>query len=163
MSSICREYSNILLVSWGLLQHKTILVSDVSELGRVTHYPELIPGPSVVPWRVNLPVSVFFVSGGRAVRPERMTEMAYITNLPRLTRLLYELRSHVDVAAVRSISIASVASRGVELTVERDVVRDIVSRNVLILGIPSPSVIVIDVMVAAVGSWSGLSWYNFIQ
>ncbi|GJZ45462.1 hypothetical protein Tco_0593058 [Tanacetum coccineum] len=40
---------------------------------------------------------------------------------------------------------------------------DTVSRNVLILGIPSPFVIVIDDMVAAVGSWSGPSWYNFIQ
>ncbi|GJZ25995.1 hypothetical protein Tco_0570248, partial [Tanacetum coccineum] len=40
---------------------------------------------------------------------------------------------------------------------------DTVSRNVLILGIPSPFVIVIDDMVAAVGSWSGPSRYNFIQ
>ncbi|GJW10217.1 hypothetical protein Tco_1576044 [Tanacetum coccineum] len=35
---------------------------------------------------------------------------------------------------------------------------DTVSRNVLTLYIPSPFVIVIDVMVDAVGSWSGPSW-----
>ncbi|GJZ29597.1 putative ribonuclease H-like domain-containing protein [Tanacetum coccineum] len=40
---------------------------------------------------------------------------------------------------------------------------DTVSRNVLTLYISSPFVRVIDVMVAAIGSWSGPSWYNFIQ
>ncbi|GJX69745.1 putative reverse transcriptase domain-containing protein [Tanacetum coccineum] len=40
---------------------------------------------------------------------------------------------------------------------------DIVSRNILTLRIPSPLVIVIVVMVAVVGSWSGPKMYNFIQ
>ncbi|GJU06593.1 hypothetical protein Tco_1123023 [Tanacetum coccineum] len=40
---------------------------------------------------------------------------------------------------------------------------DIISRNVLTLRIPSPFVIVIVVMVAVVGSWSGPSLYNLIH
>ncbi|GKA72585.1 hypothetical protein Tco_0778801 [Tanacetum coccineum] len=40
---------------------------------------------------------------------------------------------------------------------------DIVSRNALTLCIPSPFTIVVVVMVAVVGSWSGPCLYNFIQ